>query len=57
MHACIDGWPFSFLILHVTVFCAGADDRRPELAWLRTETNDFGTDEFLKWCEVCGTEP
>lgn len=31
--------------------------KRPELAWLGTETNEFGTDEFLKWCEVLGTEP
>lgn len=30
---------------------------RPELAWLGTETNQFGTDEFLKWCKVLGTEP
>ncbi|CEJ59035.1 Putative Alpha-L-arabinofuranosidase [Penicillium brasilianum] len=30
---------------------------RPELAWLGTETNEFGTDEFMKWCEVLGTEP
>ncbi|KAL1633990.1 hypothetical protein SLS56_002581 [Neofusicoccum ribis] len=30
---------------------------RPELAWLGLETNEFGTDEFLKWCEVVGTEP
>ncbi|RHZ48097.1 alpha-N-arabinofuranosidase [Aspergillus thermomutatus] len=30
---------------------------RPELAWLGTETNQFGTDEFLKWCELLGTEP
>ncbi|RAL11540.1 alpha-N-arabinofuranosidase [Aspergillus homomorphus CBS 101889] len=30
---------------------------RPELAWLGTETNQFGTDEFMKWCEVLGTEP
>lgn len=29
----------------------------PELAWLGTETNQFGTDEFMKWCEVIGTEP
>jgi alpha-L-arabinofuranosidase len=34
-----------------------SDDPRPELAWLGTETNHFGTDEFLKWCEVIGTEP
>ncbi|KAL2886985.1 glycoside hydrolase family 51 protein [Ceratocystis lukuohia] len=31
--------------------------KRPELAWLGTETNEFGTDEFLKWCEIVGTEP
>lgn len=31
--------------------------KRPELAWLGVETNEFGTDEFLKWCEVVGTEP
>ena len=31
--------------------------RRPELAWLGVESNQFGTDEFMKWCEVVGTEP
>ncbi|KAF2453505.1 glycoside hydrolase superfamily [Lineolata rhizophorae] len=31
--------------------------RRPELAWDSVESNEFGTDEFLKWCEVVGTEP
>ncbi|KAF2014239.1 glycoside hydrolase family 51 protein [Aaosphaeria arxii CBS 175.79] len=30
---------------------------RPELAWLGLEPNEFGTDEFMKWCEVVGTEP
>ena len=30
---------------------------RPELAWDGVETNEFGTDEFLQWCEVVGTEP
>lgn len=30
---------------------------RPELAWLGIETNEFGTDEFLKWCEIIGSEP
>ena len=30
---------------------------RPELAWLGLETNQFGTDEFMKWCEIVGTEP
>lgn len=33
------------------------DDERPELAWIGTESNEFGTDEFLKWCKVVGTEP
>ncbi|KAF1997807.1 glycoside hydrolase family 51 protein [Amniculicola lignicola CBS 123094] len=31
--------------------------KRPELAWLGVEPNTFGTDEFMKWCEVVGTEP
>lgn len=31
--------------------------RRPELAWLGVESNEFGTDEFMKWCEAVGTEP
>jgi alpha-N-arabinofuranosidase len=31
--------------------------KRPELAWLGVETNQFGTDEFMKWCEIVGTEP
>jgi alpha-N-arabinofuranosidase len=31
--------------------------RRPELAWLGEESNQFGTDEFMKWCEIVGTEP
>ena len=30
---------------------------RPELAWLGTESNQFGTDEFMKWCQIVGTEP
>ncbi|KAJ4364481.1 hypothetical protein N0V83_009075 [Neocucurbitaria cava] len=30
---------------------------RPELAWIGIEPNTFGTDEFMKWCEVVGTEP
>ena len=30
---------------------------RKELAWHGIETNQFGTDEFLKWCEIVGTEP
>lgn len=31
--------------------------KRPELAWLGVESNQFGTDEFMKWCEVVGAEP
>ncbi|KAK5166895.1 uncharacterized protein LTR77_007624 [Saxophila tyrrhenica] len=31
--------------------------RRPELAWLGVESNQIGTDEFMKWCELVGTEP
>jgi alpha-L-arabinofuranosidase len=31
--------------------------RRPELAWLGEESNQFGTDQFMKWCEIVGTEP
>lgn len=31
--------------------------KRPELAWLGTEPNTFGTDEFLAWCEALGTQP
>jgi alpha-N-arabinofuranosidase len=30
---------------------------RPELAWEGVETNQFGTDEFMTWCEALGTEP
>jgi alpha-L-arabinofuranosidase len=30
---------------------------RPELAWIGVETNEFGTDEFMKWCDAVGTEP
>lgn len=31
--------------------------KRPELAWLGVESNEFGTDEFMRWCEDVGTEP
>ncbi|KAG6805104.1 hypothetical protein H0H93_005613, partial [Arthromyces matolae] len=31
--------------------------RRPELAWLSEESNQFGTDEFIEWCRELGTEP
>ncbi|OQO08375.1 putative alpha-L-arabinofuranosidase C [Cryoendolithus antarcticus] len=30
---------------------------RPELAWAGVESNEIGTDEFMEWCEVVGTEP
>jgi alpha-N-arabinofuranosidase len=38
----------------------GPRERRPrrlDLAWLSTETNAFGTDEFIDWCRVAGVEP
>jgi alpha-N-arabinofuranosidase len=28
-----------------------------DLAWVGTETNEFGTDEFMRWCEAARTEP
>jgi alpha-N-arabinofuranosidase len=31
--------------------------RRLELAWRTIETNEIGTDEFMKWCRKAGTEP
>ena len=30
---------------------------RPELAWIGIESNQFGTDEFMKWCAAVETEP
>ena len=30
---------------------------RMELAWARLETNQFGTDEFIKFCKKTGIEP
>lgn len=30
--------------------------KRLELAWGTTETNEFGTDEFMKWCKEANTE-
>ncbi|PRX65900.1 alpha-N-arabinofuranosidase [Nonomuraea fuscirosea] len=38
----------------------GPRDERPsrlELAWGGRESNRFGTDEFLAWCEAVGAEP
>ncbi len=31
--------------------------RRLDLAWGAEESNEFGTDEFLEWCKLIGTEP
>ena len=31
--------------------------KRLELAWGTLETNEFGTDEFMKWCKKANTEP
>jgi alpha-N-arabinofuranosidase len=31
--------------------------RRPDFAWRSTETNQFGTDEFIAWCRALGTAP
>ncbi len=31
--------------------------RRPELAWFSTETNAFGTNEFIEWCREAAIEP
>jgi alpha-N-arabinofuranosidase len=38
----------------------GPKDKRPtvlERAWNSLETNQFGTDEFIEWCKLVGTEP
>ena len=31
--------------------------RRLDLAWLSTETNGMGTNEFVDWCRLAGIEP
>ncbi|HEY5930163.1 MAG TPA: alpha-N-arabinofuranosidase, partial [Burkholderiales bacterium] len=31
--------------------------RRLDLAWMSTETNQFGTNEFIDWCRLAATEP
>jgi alpha-N-arabinofuranosidase len=31
--------------------------RRLDLAWLSTETNQFGTNEFIDWCRLANIEP
>jgi alpha-N-arabinofuranosidase len=38
----------------------GPRDKRPkrlDLAWRTTETNEIGTDEFVRWCRKANTEP
>ena len=38
----------------------GPVDQRPtrlDLAWMSTETNEFGTNEFIDWCHAAGIEP
>jgi alpha-N-arabinofuranosidase len=38
----------------------GPKDQRPtvlERAWNSLETNQFGTNEFIEWCRLVGTEP
>jgi alpha-N-arabinofuranosidase len=35
----------------------GCNISRRELAWDGVESNQFGTDEFLTWCEMIKTEP
>lgn len=38
----------------------GPKERRPrrlDLAWMSTETNEFGTNEFIDWCRAAGIEP
>jgi len=38
----------------------GPKDRRPvrlDLAWGSTETNEFGTNEFITWCRKANVEP
>ncbi|MDQ2944019.1 MAG: alpha-N-arabinofuranosidase [Candidatus Dormibacteraeota bacterium] len=38
----------------------GPRDKRPtvlERAWNSLETNQFGTNEFIDWCKLVGTEP
>ena len=38
----------------------GPVDKRPrrlDLAWMSTEPNTFGTNEFADWCKLAGIEP
>jgi alpha-L-arabinofuranosidase len=31
--------------------------RRLDLAWMSTETNQFGTNQFIDWCRAADIEP
>ncbi len=31
--------------------------KRLDMAWMTTETNEFGTGEFIEWCRQSGTSP
>ncbi|MDK3157225.1 hypothetical protein QPK87_11630 [Kamptonema cortianum] len=38
----------------------GPRDKRPtrlDMAWMSTDTNHIGTNEFIDWCRLAGTEP
>ena len=35
----------------------GQRPKRLDLAWLSTEPNTFGTNEFIDWCQAAGVEP
>ena len=49
----------TILCLRRLQFTANVADplHRPELAWIGVESNEFGTDEFMKWCEIVDCEP
>ena len=36
---------------------AGSRPSRLDLAWRAVESNQFGTNEFLRWCRLTGVEP
>ncbi len=54
-------WPGGNFVsgYHWTDGIGPLDERpsRPELAWNTTESNRFGTDEFMAYCKELGTEP
>ncbi len=54
-------WPGGNFVsgYHWTDGIGPVDDRprRPELAWRSEESNRFGTDEFMAWCDAASVEP